>query len=286
MKRVLSIILFLCTVLILSGQQRFFWEKEKINDFIGKTTMVVLNGDNTMPDLLLRDAVSKNWTISPYEFCSLADFERLKTDSTYYFLIRVDGKHSKEDVPAMEFLTLLKGGEKAEGGINSMREVLSLPFQPLNEDDGRIFTYLPTYIKIIQSHVLKLIENNSYAYLGMRTYANAINDLTHLSILFSDKDFAYPVTSEEIETLFNGSAIITTTAQVDSTLRSDEKDKLVSLVIAPNIDQVGSYCYKMLIRADTKELIFFRKHKITSRNGKGFLKEDIRRLSTPFQLKH
>ena len=36
----------------------------------------------------------------------------------------------------------------------------------------------------------------------------------------------------------------------------------------------------MLIGSDTRELYYFKKHKITSKNGKGFLASDIKAIKS------
>ena len=216
-----------------------------------------------MTDLLLRKAIEADWFLSPYEFCSWEDFERIKTDSTYYFLIRATGQHSSENEPAMEFWTLLKGSPDATEGISGLPEVLSLPLQPLQDNSGRIFPFLPAYVRIIQQHITKVIREDRGHFSGLNEYANGMDNTSGLTLLFSKDDFASPVTEEELNKLFAGHA---------------------RLVLYPSINQRGSYCYKMILRADTYELLFYRKHKINARNGNGFLMEDIRRLAVPYTL--
>ena len=57
-------------------------------------------------------------------------------------------------------------------------------------------------------------------------------------------------------------------------------DILVSYVAAPTDPQNGSYCYKMLIDSQTHELYYYRKHRISKKYGRGFLPEDIKRISS------
>ncbi len=53
---------------------------------------------------------------------------------------------------------------------------------------------------------------------------------------------------------------------------------VVSYVVAPSEPVNGSICYKMLIGSDNHELYYFKKHKITARNGKGFLTSDVKAI--------
>ncbi len=283
MKRWLILVLGLCLYTTASGQiGRFFEKKDNIRDFQSRTTKIVLTQPDSMMDLLLRDAIEADWYLSPFEFCSWEDFQRLKSDSTYYFLLRANGQHSKENEPAMEFLTLVKGGSAAEKGLDAMPEILTLPLQPIQESEGRIFSFLPAYVRIIQAHVLKVIRENRNHFSGVSDYAEGIDGNKTLNLLFEQDDFAYEVADSTLQAQFKGKARMATVEEIDAALTAGTPNTCVSLVLAPTINQRGSYCYKMIIRADTYELLFFRKHKINARNGAGFLQEDIRRLAVPY----
>lgn len=285
LKKLFLSVLFV-TVCLSAGAQigKWFGRGGHIRDFQSKVTKVVLPSENGMTDLLIRDAVEAGWFISPYEFCSLEDFERLKGDSTYYFLIRVNGRHSRENEPAMEFLSLVKGGAEAARGLDAMPEILSLPLQPIGDEQGRIFAFLPAYVKIIQAHVLKVIRENRNPFAGVNDYAAGVDGNPDRTILFGENDLAVPGDAALLDEWFGGRARTASVAEVEGALQRAAADTLVSLVLAPEINQRGSYCYKMVISADTGELLFFRKHRMTARNGAGFLTEDLKRLSVPYVL--
>ncbi len=259
--------------------------RENLKDFIGKTTKIVLSGDNSLLDLLLKDAVDKGWYVSPFEFCSVEQFEKEKSDTNYYFLVRADGKIKKEKNNSIEYLSLLKGSNKVKNGIENMPEILSLPLQFSDNEDGKVFMYLSSYIKIIQTHVQKVINNNLYAYLGMLMYTDAIESATDKNLMFLDGDFAFPVTEVELERDFKGKGRFVSEKEMDRAITDGTPNTIVSLIIAPASEKSGVYCYKMLISTDTQELLFYRQHKISKKNGAGFLKEDYRRMSVPFLMK-
>lgn len=286
MKRIITLFLTLIITCSAFAQDKsIFSKKEDLKDFTAKTTKVVLSEDNSLLDLMLKDAIEKEWYVSPFEFCSKEEFDKIKSDTSYYFLMRVNGAFSKESEPAMEFLTLLKGGPEALKGLNEMPEILSMPLQPINDSEGKIFTFLPSYINIIQAHVLKVTRNVLSAYIGISAYTNLMDGATDKKILFSSDDFSFKVTDEKLEKDFKGMAKFATEEEIDKALADKASNTLVSLIIAPNINQNGSYCYKMLISTDSRELYLYRKHKMTGKNGRGFLTEDYRRISTPYILK-
>ena len=100
MRRTLLIPLlaFLAALMIpsdLFGQAQIYTRKEKLKDMTAKTAKVVLTGDEIF-DEALKQAVTTSWTLSPYEFCSNEEFQKIKTDSKFYFLIVVKGQQRKE----------------------------------------------------------------------------------------------------------------------------------------------------------------------------------------------
>ena len=128
MKNILIMALALLAVPFTSGAQaQLTTRKVKIEDFSEKVTKIVLSG-NIFYDSTLKEAVKAGWTISPYEFCTMDEFESLKTDVDYYFLIKVKGQFRKESAPGIEFLSLLKGGPEAGDGIGKMLDLITFPY--------------------------------------------------------------------------------------------------------------------------------------------------------------
>ena len=111
MKKLTVIVLALIMPFLAAAQAQIDTKKVKIGDFTQKVTKVVLTG-NQFYDACLQSEVSTKWHVSPYEFCSMAEFEKMKTDASYYFLITTKGQFKKEAEPGLTFLTLVKGGKK------------------------------------------------------------------------------------------------------------------------------------------------------------------------------
>ena len=118
------------------AQAQINTKKVKISDFTSKTTRVVTAG-NPFYDSALKEEISARWRISPFEFCSLEEFEQTKCSEDYYFLLVTKGQFKKESEPGIQFLTLVKGGKDAEKGIDQMLEIVSMPFAAADSPSGR-----------------------------------------------------------------------------------------------------------------------------------------------------
>ena len=87
--------------LMAGAQAQITTKKVKISDFTQKVTKVVLSG-NELIDIALQDEVTARWRISPYEFCTLEEFDRIKTNGDYYFLLVTRDRFKKDSSPSSE----------------------------------------------------------------------------------------------------------------------------------------------------------------------------------------
>ena len=275
MKKLIILITALIMPLMAGAQAQITTKKVKIEDFTQKVTKVVLNG-NPFYDTSFKDEVAARWRISPYEFCTLEEFEGLKGNESYYFLILTQGQFRKETAPGLQFISLVKGGQGADKGIGDMLEVVSLPFASAEYPSGRELIFLPAFLDIIQSHTLEAMENDFNAYGGLSNTAQKLGKAGNMDIVISEDDLNSLVSKEMTD---SEGMTVTDEDDVDSYMLDEVSGTLVSYVVAPSEPVKGSFCYKMLIDAQTHELYYYRKHKISPKAGVGFLPEDIERIN-------
>lgn len=269
-------ILWCLSAAVASGQGQITTRREKLKDFSAKTTKVVLSGNDIL-DEALRESVTSHWDLSPYEFCSFQEFESLKNNQKYYFLLVVKEKLRREPTPGITMLTLVKGGPEAAGGINDMLEVVSFPLCPSDFPSGREFLLLPAFLEIIQDHTARQTDTEFRAYSGLGIYNRNINKLKRKRIHFSEDDLA-PQSNRKARESMDEDILFESEEKVDSIFSANTGNTVVSYVVAPAEPAPGSVCYKMLIGSDDHELYYFKKHRISARKGKGFLSDDLRTL--------
>ena len=280
MKRNFTILICLLAGMLFSAdlfaQAQIYTRKEKLKDITAKTTKVVLTGDD-MLDEALKESVAAAWTMSPYEFCTNGEFEKLKTSDKFYFLLVVKGQQRKESEPGIDMLTLVKGGEGASKSINDMLEVVTFPLRSAVEPSGREFVLLPAFLNIIQEHAQSLISSEVKAYSTLS--AEDTKKLAIKRIYFSKDDFAPQVDNKTIESLDEDIIIEDDEEDVDKVFSDGTYNAVISYIVAPTEPVNGSVCYKLLIGADNHKLYWYKKHKISARSGIGFLEADLRTIN-------
>lgn len=278
MKRVLIFITVALFPLLADAQAQIQTKKIKIADFTQKTTKIVLTG-NEFYDTALRDEIAAGWQLSHSEFCTVEEFESLKSDDNYYFLITADGKFKKENAPGITFLTLVKGGKEAEQGISKMLEIVSLPFAAAENPSGREYVFLPAFIDIIQDYTEAAMSKDFNGYLGLGSNTESFKSNPSLEIIFAEGDLAGDVNRAFTDIHFDSDMSLADEDTVDEKMSKSTPETVVSYVVAPTEPTNGSYCYKMLIHPESHKLYYFRKHRISKKYGCGFLQEDILRIN-------
>lgn len=283
MKRIFSIlgiviVLALCAPLCASGQAKINTKKVKIADLPTRTTKVVL-GQGGIMDSALRDEVSARWRISPYEFCTVEEYNSLKENPDYYFLLIA--RSNEKEYKGMLTLTLMKGGKaKAEDPQKRPVDVASLPISSSDFPSGREVVFLPALVDIIQDYVTRAMKSDGAGYSGFDIYASKVRRTGIKRIYFSEDDLIPDMDAAFKERYFDEDMLIMSEAEADKAFQDGTYNTLVSFVVAPFDPQNGSWCYKMLIDAGTHELLYFRHHRINARNWAGFLPKDIKKISS------
>lgn len=284
MKKFLILITAVMLPILASGQAQITTKKVKIADFPNKVTKVVLPG-NAFYDGAFQEVISSRWRVSPFEFCSLNEFDKLKGSDQYYFMMLTQGQFKNENEPGLQFITLIKGGADAAKGIDSMLEVVTVPFAAADFPSGRELIYLPALIDIIQNYTMSSIEKDFSNLGGLSAYATNLTKANKMEIVFAEDDLSDEITEADKAAMAEKNISITDSEEVDALADGKGSNTLVSYTVAPEEPVAGSFCYKMLIDTNTHELYYFRKHKISKKLSKGFLSEDIKRI-TAFRPKN
>lgn len=276
-KTILAIAVVLAPVLM-SAQAQINTKKVKIEDFTETPLKVVLTG-NVFYDQVLMEEMQNRWRISPFEFCTLEEFGELKEDDSYYFMLTVTGKFRKESEPGLSMLSVVKGGKGAGKGINHMLEVVTLPVMSARFSSGREFVFMPAFLDIIQKHIILSMENDLAGYSGIGFNSSNMTSTGSKSIILAEEDLSSDITENDRKAYFRYRISSAPADTVDEIMMDSRPNTLVSFTVAPFDGENGSYCYKMLIDAETHELYYYRRHRISKRFGPGFLLEDLERIA-------
>ena len=279
MKKIGIILLTLVIGLPLFAQGQVITRKYRLADFTDKMTQVVLCGDEVL-NAALRKEVPYIWTSTTFEFCTLEQFEKIKTQDKYYFLIPIESVFKGEEEPGIRFLTLVKGGADAKDGIGAMHEVVSLPVAAAMGTDDRDLVYLGGIIQAIQEYTLAAMESESAAYKMSEWFNGRFKkSIEDKKVYIAQEDLSSEVNEKALAKLENNLSLhIVPASESDWQYVNQSPETIVGHVIAPVFPGKGSVCYKLLFEADTHRLCYLERHKISEKKSEGFLASELKPL--------
>lgn len=256
----------------MSGQAQITTKKEKLSDFTLKTMKVVLSG-NDFIDPALKQAIKNTWTLSPYEFCTFEEFDNLKQNESFYFLIPVKAQFRKESAPGTMLLVLAKGKAGAKGP-DDMLEVVSIPLCAADFPSGREAAILPGLTDIIQSYVSKSLSGG---FSGLGSITKRIS--SDSKIYIAESEVSEGESLESLKKYEKRGVYIVPDETADEIFTEGEGDALISYLVAPFEPEKGSVYWTMLIGARTHELHHLQRHIVGDDGYVGFKKRDFSSFS-------
>ncbi len=276
-RKIIIIIAFVLVPLTMFSQAQINTKKAIIEDFPEKVTKVVLSG-NVFIDTELEAAVRDYWRISPYEFCTLEQFKELKGSSDYYFLMTVKGRFRKEDEPGLMLLTVVKGGKRADGGVDEMLDVVTAPLCSAEYPSGREVVFIAPLLDIIQTQIFAAMASDKSGYSGLKICNKNLPEVRDMKIVFAESDLAFDPSESLLERFAKKGAAILADDEADKMVEELAPDTVVSYSVYPTVPEVGSYCYNMLIGAGTHKLYYFKKTKIKKNSAPGFTASEVGKI--------
>ena len=274
MKRLTLFFALLAVSTALFAQGKVTTRKHLFADFPDKITKVVMSGNDVL-DGALRQEVVDLWTLSPFEFCSMAEYESLKKSDTYYFLLVTAGRAKGEEEPMVRFLTLEKGGAEKGDNIALRTEVISLPLCPVEGGSGRELVFLPALVKGVQDFTAEAMESEKTAYTGMAWFNGNFDRKGAIKrIYLAKEDISESVAQKDLDKYLDEDILLCDEDEADKAYTDKTYNALVSYTVS-----AGTWSYKLLLDADSDTVFYLRKHKVNVRNAPGFLADDLKRIS-------
>ena len=274
MKRLIAFTALLLVTASLFAQGKVTTRKHLFADFTDKITKVVMSG-NDLLDGALRQEVVDLWTVSPFEFCSPAEYESLKKSDAWYFLLVTAGQAKGEEEPMVRFLTLEKGGAESGDNVALRTEVISLPLCPVEGGSGRELVFLPALVKGVQDFAVDAMNSEKTAYSGMNWFNGNFDRKGGIKrIYLAREDISESVSEKDRSKYLDEDMILCDEDEADKAYTDRTYNTLVSYTVS-----AGTWSYKMLVEAGTDTVYYIRKHRIGAKNAPGFLAEDLKRIS-------
>ena len=255
--------------------------KQELEKFFNTKTYIVLDPNPISHyNIKLKEAVKKNWNITDYEFIQYDEFEALKKNEKFSFLMEDIVVFEKDKTKARyRFLSLIKGDKVHR--LEDMPTISSIPLS-YREVDEQYWAYkLGVIIRFMHKHVRtmrenpEIIDNNIFEY-----YHKNLQDIKDKTLYLIKDELADAVnTRTEIKKYYPYKFKLVTRDQVEQAIKDQREDIVFLHKVGPQGSRHRARCYKILMGAKNSKFYYFDYHFV--KKGKkpdGFLKKDFKKL--------
>ncbi len=281
MRNILFVLLLIIQPVFLFAQAPFPTEEDGKMLLASKTCVVLENGPFSMFNPAIKKAVTDYWTLTPYEFIDIAEFNKRKSDPAYSFIVLLETDYEKDKTGATFAFVNLILGRKVKN-IEEMPEFCAIPIDFAGEDaDGDYDYKLGMVIRFMQQHAQVVMDNpKSSGVRYLKYYNKFVSEVVNKTILAREEDMDVSLRSaEEISKVYPNSFLIVSEDEIMKAIAEKRPGTLILHKVGPPDELTGAYVFKMLIGTDDAKMYYFNNHKISDKNPNGFLPADMNRIS-------
>jgi hypothetical protein len=279
MRLIYVFIFFLLSAITLSGQAPFP-TKDEIKQFDASKTCVVLEDDpfSSYNDFI-KEAVEGSWKITPYQFISVREFNVMRLNPAYSFIVLTQTNFDKDKSHGLyNFINLLQG--KDVNKLAEMPEICAVPLSFAGVNDFEYSYKLGPILGFMQKHAKMVSEDPSLTLRRYLKYYNKnIPDIKGKTILVTLEDLTPEIsTIDRIKAIYTSKIQIVSQDDIVKAIGDKSPNTVILHKVGPMGDRRSGFCFVMLIGIDDSEMYYFNLHLVDRANPNGLLPGYLKRL--------
>lgn len=252
---------------------------DRVAKFSSTKLLVVVDGRDVAFDALLRDAVSKHWTLTEFDFVDGETFIKEKANPGYSFLVTLQVQFDKDPQEnTYNFLYLLLS--HPTGDVQAMPVLAQVPISGSTFTSSNHLHKAPMLIKFIQNYASDVVASKgSKRYRKLSHLNKGIKELKGKTLYLSKNQITPQVeVDKDILKLYRNNHNIVSDDELLSIISKAEKDAVVFHIVAPDDEATSGKCFKMIIEPATGKGYFYNTHNISDKHPPVILKRDFRNI--------
>jgi hypothetical protein len=277
------VVLLVALMLLLGFQsvlaQGPFPTPEKIRTFAKTKLLVVLDSRDIAFDAFLKNAVSKHWNLSDFEFVDSERFEKEKSNPDFSFLVTLQIKFENDpEGNVYNYLNVLFS--HPTGDLKEMPVLAQVPFQGSSLAGGNNFHKTEMLVKFLHNYTSKIIASNGDASFKRLSHLNkSMKKLSGKTLFVTKEQLDFRLRSETLlKNVYKHNVQIVSEDELVDIVSAAQKGNVVLHIVAPEEDAVSGRCFKMIIEPATGDGYFYKTHRITPTRAAVMLKNDFRKI--------
>ena len=280
MKKSLFSLFCLATALLATAQQRPYPSAAE-TESLGSTVTCIVLEDNQISyfNAEIKSAVNKYWNLTPVKFISSSEFDDMRTDPSFSFIVLTSASFSNDKSGTKyDYLNLLRGADVES--LSEMPEFCAIPLCYTGAPEEEYSYKLGLILRFMQYHARQMIKNpRTPALKDLKYYNGNVPEIATRTILVREQDLAPEInTTEKIAAVYQHPVEIVSEEEIMNAVDEGRKDVIILHKVGPESDRREGMCIKIMIGADDAVMYYYDSHLINSRNADGLLISDLKRI--------
>lgn len=277
MKKWITLFFLLVFVMELSAQVRPAGRRD-VRRFFESTTYVVKDrAPFSSFNEHLKKAMEKHWHVTPFEFITFDEFEKMRTDENASFMVFADIKQRNlEEV--YEFINFVMGDRKRD--FESMPDLGSVPLAYVDADQELYYYKMGAFVKFMQTYVQ---EQATTPRLRLSRFFNVKDDrLKSMELWLLQEEMAPQIdTKEKIRRIYPYRVRFVTREMIAEAIDQNREDVAFLHKIGPEdtVAPLGRKCWKFIIAAKDGRVLYASSHDIDRQHPDGLLASDLAKMA-------
>ncbi len=261
--------------------QDYVPSRDDINAFFNTKTLVVLQ-DNPLLEynMVIKDVMKQEWNITEFDFISYKEFEELRFDPQYSFLVMTQVMFDNDKTDARyRFLHLSLGGDYFR--TNQMPDIASVPLAYYNVEEDNYIYKLALLVRFIQNHAKLIQEKPEIVSANVfKYYNNNIQDIKTKTLYVLENELSKDVNSAaRIRKVYPYKFQIVTKEDITEAIKNRDESVVFLHKVGPEGTKLDARCYKAIIGAADAKFYYFDYHRISAKNPDGLLEKDFKKMA-------
>lgn len=251
--------------------------KQQIGMFLNSKTCVVLENSDILYNATMKEAITKHWKLTEYEFIDQKEFNIRRFDSKYSFLVLMKSVFDEDPGGvSYNYINLVLGDPTND--MSLMPELCSIPLSYTGQDNGDYEYVIPTVVKFLQKHAKNLERHRFMISIKGLAYYNFSSNFKNKVLLMNKVSMASEVdTPEEIKEAYPFAVRLQTPLEIQAELAKNPTNTIFNFHVGPAESAAVGKCFEMIF--DTEgNLYYYSSRKVTNENKDGFNRNDFSRI--------
>ncbi|OFX84372.1 MAG: hypothetical protein A2W99_01240 [Bacteroidetes bacterium GWF2_33_16] len=277
------ITLILGCLISTSYAQDYIPSESDLNQFLNSKLYVVLESNPIAEyNFKIQESIKNEWTLTPYEFISVKDFETMFTDPGKSFLMMTQVVFENDQTKVRyNFLSMFLGKKDAKL-IRELNDIAAIPLS-YTEVDEEFWVYkMDALVRFMQNHIINMRDNPNMIKKNILQYYNEnMKDIKQKTLYLIKEEVSPSLNTEDkLKKIYPFSVKFVTSAEVEQAINDRDPNIVFLHKVGPQGTRLKARCYKMIVGAADANFYYFDYHWVEKgKKDDGLLDKDFKKMA-------